>query len=83
MIKKRRLVKLKEKCFQQNGELVLRQQQSSEESSKTVKIFTAKELKKAVSNFDESKIIAEEVMAQFIKDFYQIIGLLQLRSPKR
>ena len=84
VIKKRRLVKLKEKDFRKNGELILQQQLSSEEgSSKTFKIFTAKELKKATSYYDENKIIAEEVMAQFIKDFYQIIGLLQLRSPKR
>ena len=84
VIKKRRLVKLKEKDFRKNGELILQQQLSSEEgSSKTFKIFTTKELKKATSYYDENKIIAEEVMAQFIKDFYQIIGLLQLRSPKR
>ena len=58
VIKKRRLVKLKEKYFRKNGGLILQQQLSSEEgSSETFKIFTAKELKKATSYYDESKII--------------------------
>ena len=82
MIKKRRLVKLKEKCFQQNGELVLRQQQSSEESSKTVKIFTAKELKKAVSNFDESKIIGRGGYGTVYKGFLPNNRIVAIKKSK-
>ena len=59
-IKKRRLVKLKEKYFQKNGGLVLQQQLSSEEGSgRAFKIFTAKELEKATNNYHESKIIGQ------------------------
>ena len=59
-IKKRRLVKLKEKYFQKNGGLVLQQRLSSEEgSNRAFKIFTAKELEKATNNYHESKIVGQ------------------------
>ncbi|XP_025606432.1 wall-associated receptor kinase 5 [Arachis hypogaea] len=55
---KRKFIKLKEKFFKQNGGLLLLQQLSSrEESSHTIQIFTAKELKKATNNYDENLII--------------------------
>ena len=45
LIKKRRLVKLKEQIFQQNGGLILQQLLSNKEGScETTKIYTAKEL---------------------------------------
>ncbi|XP_021283924.1 putative wall-associated receptor kinase-like 16 isoform X2 [Herrania umbratica] len=56
--KKRKLIKLKEKFFKQNGGLMLQQQLAGREaSSETAKIFTAEELKRATSNYDESMIV--------------------------
>nr|POE55780.1 wall-associated receptor kinase 5 [Quercus suber] len=58
IIKKRNLIKLKEKFFKQNGGLVLQYQLSRQESStETAKIFTIEELKKATNNYDETLII--------------------------
>ncbi|KAJ0038520.1 hypothetical protein Pint_23937 [Pistacia integerrima] len=58
VLKKRKLIKLKEKFFQQNGGFLLQQQLSKRSgSSETAKIFTAEELKKATNNYDESRII--------------------------
>ncbi|KAL0426226.1 UNVERIFIED_CONTAM: Wall-associated receptor kinase [Sesamum latifolium] len=57
-IQKRKLMKLREKFFQQNGGLLLKQQLSSNESSmKSTKIFTAEELEKATNNYAEDRIL--------------------------
>ncbi|MED6148933.1 hypothetical protein PIB30_057628 [Stylosanthes scabra] len=55
---KRKLMKLKEKFFKQNGGLLLLQQLSTrEESSHNTQIFTSDELMKATNNFDENLIV--------------------------
>ncbi|XP_068471843.1 putative wall-associated receptor kinase-like 16 isoform X2 [Phaseolus vulgaris] len=57
---KRKVLKLKEKFFQQNGGIILRQQLSTrEDSSQSTTIFSAEQLKKATNNFDESLIIGK------------------------
>ena len=83
VIKKRRLVKLKEKYFRRNGGLILRQQLSSEEgSSETFKIFTAKELKKATSYYDESKIIGKGGYGTVYKGFLPNNRIVAIKKPK-
>ncbi|KAJ0039269.1 hypothetical protein Pint_23924 [Pistacia integerrima] len=58
VLRNRKLIKLKEKFFRQNGGFLLQQQLSKRSgSSETAKIFTAEELKKATNNYDESRII--------------------------
>jgi len=60
MYQKRKVLKLKEKFFQQNGGIILRQQLSTrEDSSQSTTIFSAEQLKKATNNFDESLIIGK------------------------
>ena len=57
-LKKRKLIKLKEKFFQQNGGLLLKQQLSNHQKSvETTKIFTTEELRKATNNYDESNVL--------------------------
>ncbi|KAL7133980.1 hypothetical protein ABFS83_12G175600 [Erythranthe nasuta] len=57
-IKKRKLMKLKEKFFHQNGGFLLKQQLSSNENSmKSAKIFTSEELEKATNNYAEDRIL--------------------------
>ncbi|XP_059631727.1 wall-associated receptor kinase 2-like [Cornus florida] len=57
-LKKRKLIMLKEKFFQQNGGLMLQQQLSRQKgSTETAKIFTAEELKKATDNYSDDKIV--------------------------
>ncbi|KAL0336743.1 UNVERIFIED_CONTAM: Wall-associated receptor kinase [Sesamum calycinum] len=57
-IQKRNLMKLREKFFQQNGGLLLKQQLSSNEMSmKSTKIFTAEELEKATNNYADDRIL--------------------------
>ncbi|KAI3921812.1 hypothetical protein MKX01_005501 [Papaver californicum] len=58
--KKRKLIKLKEGFFQQNGGLLLKQQISSNEGGvETSKIFMEKELKLATNNYNESLILGQ------------------------
>ncbi|XP_016451321.1 wall-associated receptor kinase 2-like [Nicotiana tabacum] len=57
-IKKRNLIKLREKFFQQNGGLLLKQRISSNEGGvEATKIFTAEELKKATNNYANDRIL--------------------------
>lgn len=59
-LKRRKLIKLKEKFFQQNGGLLLKQQLSNHQMSvETTKIFTTEELKKATNNYNESRVLGE------------------------
>ncbi|XP_035546550.1 wall-associated receptor kinase 2-like [Juglans regia] len=56
--KKRKIMKLREKFFQQNGGLILEQRLGRQEgSTETLKIFTVEQLQKATKNYDESLII--------------------------
>ncbi|KAF5750272.1 hypothetical protein HS088_TW03G00606 [Tripterygium wilfordii] len=57
-IKRRKLIKLRERFFQQNGGMLLQQQIACQEgSTESQQIFTAKELEKASDNYAESRII--------------------------
>ncbi|KRH16471.1 hypothetical protein GLYMA_14G157900v4 [Glycine max] len=56
---KRKLNKLRQKYFQQNGGSILLQKLSTRENSSQIQIFTQQELKKATNNFDESLIIGK------------------------
>ena len=57
-IKKRKLIKLREKFFQQNGGLLLKQQISSNEGGvESMMIFTAEELEKATNNYADDRIL--------------------------
>ncbi|KAF7145672.1 hypothetical protein RHSIM_Rhsim04G0078100 [Rhododendron simsii] len=58
-INRRKLIKLREQFFQQNGGLLMKQKISSIEgtSAESSKIFTAEELKKATNNYAENRIL--------------------------
>ncbi|KAM3681862.1 hypothetical protein ACJW31_12G030600 [Castanea mollissima] len=59
-LKKRKLNKLKEKFFQQNGGLLLQQKLSNRRGSvETSKIYSADEIKKATNNYDESRVLGQ------------------------
>ncbi|KAF8024954.1 hypothetical protein BT93_F1951 [Corymbia citriodora subsp. variegata] len=58
--KQRKLIKLKEQYFKQNGGLLFQQQlHEHDRTTKTTKIFSAEELEKATNNYDESKIVGQ------------------------
>ncbi|XP_057808161.1 wall-associated receptor kinase 2-like [Salvia miltiorrhiza] len=59
-LKKRKLIKLREKFFHQNGGMLLKQQVSSVEegnSMESAKIFTAEQLEKATNNYADDRIL--------------------------
>ncbi|XP_026400211.1 wall-associated receptor kinase 5-like [Papaver somniferum] len=59
-IRKRKLFKLKEKFFEQNGGLLLRQLLSSnEKGAESTRIFTSEELKSATNKYNESEVLGE------------------------
>ncbi|XP_056167893.1 putative wall-associated receptor kinase-like 16 [Syzygium oleosum] len=58
--KKRKLIRLKEQYFKQNGGLLLQQQlHERDRTPKSVRIFSAEELEKATDNYDESRIVGQ------------------------
>ncbi|KAK6145499.1 hypothetical protein DH2020_022319 [Rehmannia glutinosa] len=57
-IKKRKLGRMREKLFQQNGGLLLKQQTCINEGGvESTKIFSAEELEKATNNYSEDRIL--------------------------
>ncbi|XP_050254640.1 wall-associated receptor kinase 2-like [Quercus robur] len=59
-LQKRKLIKLREKFFQQNGGLLLQQKLSNRKGSiETGKIYSAEELKKATNNYNESRVLGQ------------------------
>ncbi|KAH0752277.1 hypothetical protein KY285_005425 [Solanum tuberosum] len=57
-IKKRKLIRVREKFFQQNGGLLLKQRISTKEGGvEATRIFTAEELKKATNNYANDRIL--------------------------
>ncbi|BBH01191.1 cell wall-associated kinase [Prunus dulcis] len=57
---RRKIMKLKEKYFKENGGLLLQQQLAIQGSPmETTKIFTAEELEKATNNYHESRVLGE------------------------
>ncbi|KAL2229561.1 wall-associated receptor kinase 2-like [Sesamum indicum] len=57
-IKKRKLARMREKFFQQNGGLLLKQHMSSNNGGlESTKIFSADELEKATNNYAEDRIL--------------------------
>ncbi|XP_011077536.1 wall-associated receptor kinase 2 [Sesamum indicum] len=57
-VKKRKLARMREKFFQQNGGLLLKQQSPfTEGGAESAKIFSAQELEKATNNYAEDRIL--------------------------
>ncbi|XP_058110533.1 putative wall-associated receptor kinase-like 16 isoform X2 [Magnolia sinica] len=58
--RKRKLIKLKEKFFQQNGGFLLQEKISScQSSTEPCKIYTTEELEKATNNYDKNQIVGQ------------------------
>lgn len=58
LLRKKKINKLKEKFFQQNGGMLLRQKISSHRAE-AFKIFTAEELKRATDNYNVNKVLGQ------------------------
>ncbi|KAL3721760.1 hypothetical protein ACJRO7_034148 [Eucalyptus globulus] len=59
-MKKRKEIKLKEKCFKRNGGLLLERELSTPEGNvEKSKLFNSKNLRKATNNFDNSRILGQ------------------------
>ncbi|GAB2235371.1 hypothetical protein Droror1_Dr00025795 [Drosera rotundifolia] len=84
--KKRKHMKVKEKYFEQNGGLFLKQILSSSDSSSldTTKIFSIEELKTATSNFSEDNIIGrggQGIVYKGILPNNQVSAIKKARVP--
>ena len=70
IVKQRKLIKLKQRFFEQNGGLILQPKLSREENLvETTKIFTMEELKRATNNYDETLIIGRGGFGTVYKGF--------------
>ncbi|XVE95575.1 hypothetical protein REPUB_Repub02eG0110200 [Reevesia pubescens] len=80
--KKRKLIKLKEQFFRQNGGLMLQQLTGRESSSETAKIFTAEELRKATNNYDESWIVGRGGYGTVYKGILEDNNIVAIKKSK-
>ncbi|KAL2318393.1 hypothetical protein Fmac_032269 [Flemingia macrophylla] len=80
---KKKLSKLREKYFKQNGGSILLQQLSTREnSSQMTQIFTEEQLKKATNNFDESLIIGSGGFGTVFKGFLENNKIVAIKKSK-
>jgi serine/threonine protein kinase len=83
VLKKRKLIKLKESFFRQNGGFILQQQLSKQQGSReTTKIFIVEELKKATNNFEESRIIGRGGFGTVYKGFLPDKRIVAIKKSK-
>ncbi|XP_040997494.1 putative wall-associated receptor kinase-like 16 [Juglans microcarpa x Juglans regia] len=81
--KKRKIMKLREKFFQQNGGLILEQRLGRQEgSTETLKIFTVEQLQKATKNYDESRIIGRGGFGTVYKGFLPDNKIVAIKKSK-
>ncbi|KAL5729296.1 hypothetical protein ACHQM5_002269 [Ranunculus cassubicifolius] len=83
-IRKRKLIKLKEKFFEKNGGLMLKQQLSSQEggAESTTKIFTMEELKLATNNYDEDRILGQGGFGTVYKGVLPDLRIVAIKKSK-
>ncbi|KAL5577520.1 hypothetical protein UlMin_019219 [Ulmus minor] len=83
-MRKRKLIKLKEKFFEQNGGLMLQRRLSSEHGSslETTRIFSAEELKNATNNYDKSAIVGEGGYGTVYKGILANNMVVAIKKPK-
>ncbi|KAM5584435.1 hypothetical protein ABKV19_004020 [Rosa sericea] len=80
---KRRLERLKEKYFKENGGLTLQQHLASHGGSvETAKIFTAVELQKATNNYHVDEILGEGGYATVYKGLLHDKNFVAIKKPK-
>ncbi|KAE8100180.1 hypothetical protein FH972_018105 [Carpinus fangiana] len=83
IVRQRKLIKLRERFFQQNGGLYLSQILSRQENSAgTTTIFSAEELKKASKNYDEKLIIGEGGFGTVYKGFLSDNRIVAIKKSK-
>ena len=83
IIKQRKLIKLKQRFFEQNGGLILQQKLIKEGNSvEATKIFTMEELKKATNNYDETLIIGQGGFGLVYKAFLSDNRIVAIKKSK-
>ncbi|KAL5727679.1 hypothetical protein ACHQM5_000848 [Ranunculus cassubicifolius] len=81
--KQRQLSKLREKFFQQNGGLLLQEKISLHVGgADSTKIFTAKELKLATNNYDESRVLGEGGFGKVYKGVLPDLRVVAIKKSK-
>ncbi|XP_065625315.1 wall-associated receptor kinase 4-like [Quercus suber] len=83
IVNQRKLMKIKQRFFQQNGGLILQQQLSRQDNStNVVKIFTTEELEKATNNYDENLIIGRGGFGTVYKGFLPDDRIVAIKKSK-
>ncbi|XP_076942294.1 wall-associated receptor kinase 2-like [Bidens hawaiensis] len=81
-IKKRKLINLREKFFEQNGGVFLKQKLNAPGTSKAVTIFSTKQLRKATDNYSDERIIGRGGYGTVYKGILPNKGVVAIKKSK-
>ncbi|KAL5729319.1 hypothetical protein ACHQM5_002290 [Ranunculus cassubicifolius] len=82
-MKKRKVLQVREKFFQRNGGLVLKQHISSHEGgAESTKIFTSDELKLATNNYDDHRILGQGGSGTVYKGVLPDLRIVAIKKSK-
>ncbi|KAL5564128.1 hypothetical protein UlMin_027292 [Ulmus minor] len=83
-MRKRKLIKLKEKFFEQNGGLMLKRRLSTEHgaSVETTRIFSAEELKSATNNYEKNRVVGEGGYGVVYKGILAENRVVAIKKPR-
>nr|XP_043618834.1 wall-associated receptor kinase 2-like [Erigeron canadensis] len=81
--KKRNLIKLRQKLFQQNGGLLLKQRITTNEGNMdSTKVFTAQELEKATNNYSEDRILGSGGYGTVYKGILNDLSVVAIKKSR-
>ncbi|XP_023734843.2 wall-associated receptor kinase 2 [Lactuca sativa] len=81
-IRKRKMIKLREKFFEQNGGVFLKQKLKAPGASDNVTIFSTQQLKKATNNYSEERIVGRGGYGVVYKGILQDERVVAIKKSK-
>ncbi|KAD7477878.1 hypothetical protein E3N88_01014 [Mikania micrantha] len=80
--RRRKLIRLREKFFEQNGGILLKQKIKSQGSNATMTLFSTEQLRKATDNYSQEKIIGKGAYGVVYKGVFSDNSVVAIKRSK-